>query len=117
MSFAGLTQSDTKFLSDLQKKKDIEKENRRSGDVKAAEPCDVEKITIISSKNPDDSVNLTGGMIRFMYYESLLSNSIIFCVNNNERYLIYNLMNACFCKLLNACFRFVSHNERLLFVH
>ena len=76
MSFAGLTQSDTKFLSDLQKKKDIEKENRRSGDVKAAEPCDVEKITIISSKNPDDSVNLTGGMIRFMYYESLLSNSI-----------------------------------------
>ena len=43
---------------------------------KPTEPCDVEKILITSAKNPGESVNLTGGMIRLMYYESLLSNTI-----------------------------------------
>ncbi len=76
MSFAGLTKSDTKFLSGLQEKRDIEKANKKSGDRRAAEPCEVEKILITSAKNPGESVNLTGGMVRFMYYESLLSNTI-----------------------------------------
>ena len=55
-----------------QKKRDDKKQPAR----KSTEPCDVEKILITSAKNPGESVNLTGGMIRFMYYESLLSNTI-----------------------------------------
>ena len=54
------------------KKRDDKKQPAR----KSTEPCDVEKILITSAKNPGESVNLTGGMIRFMYYESLLSNTI-----------------------------------------
>ena len=54
------------------KKRDEKKQPAR----KSTEPCDVEKILITSAKNPGESVNLTGGMIRFMYYESLLSNTI-----------------------------------------
>ena len=54
------------------KKRDERKQPAR----KPTEPCDVEKILITSAKNPGESVNLTGGMIRLMYYESLLSNTI-----------------------------------------
>ena len=53
-----------------QKKKREENRKRRT------DPCDIEKILITSAKNPKESVNLTGGMVRFMYYESLLSNTI-----------------------------------------
>lgn len=53
-----------------QKKKREENKRRRT------DPCDIEKIVITSAKNPKESVNLTGGMVRFMYYESLLSNTI-----------------------------------------
>ena len=54
---------------DQQKKRE---ENRK----RRTDPCDIEKILITSAKNPKESVNLTGGMVRFMYYESLLSNTI-----------------------------------------
>ena len=54
---------------DQQKKRE---ENRK----RRTDPCDIEKITITSAKNPKESVNLTGGLVRFMYYESLLSNTI-----------------------------------------
>ena len=53
-----------------QKKKREENRKRRT------DPCDIEKILITSAKNPKESVNLTGGLVRFMYYESLLSNTI-----------------------------------------
>ena len=53
-----------------QKKKREENKRRRT------DPCEIEKITITSAKNPKESVNLTGGLVRFMYYESLLSNTI-----------------------------------------
>ena len=53
-----------------QKKIREEKKRRRT------DPCDIQKILITSAKNPKESVNLTGGMVRFMYYESLLSNTI-----------------------------------------
>ena len=52
------------------------RDERKQPARKPTEPCDVEKILITSAKNPGESVNLTGGMIRFMYYESLLSNTI-----------------------------------------
>ena len=52
------------------------RDERKKPTRKPTEPCDVEKILITSAKNPGESVNLTGGMIRFMYYESLLSNTI-----------------------------------------
>jgi len=54
-----------------EQKKIREKNKRRRTD-----PCDIQKILITSAKNPKESVNLTGGLIRFMYYESLLSNTI-----------------------------------------
>ena len=54
-----------------EQKKIREKNKRRRTD-----PCDIQKILITSAKNPKESVNLTGGMFRFMYYESLLSNTI-----------------------------------------
>ena len=54
-----------------EQKKIREKNKRRRTD-----PCDIQKILITSAKNPKESVNLTGGMVRFMYYESLLSNTI-----------------------------------------
>ena len=50
-----------------QQKKREENKRRRT------DPCEIEKITITSAKNPKESVNLTGGLVRFMYYESLLS--------------------------------------------
>ena len=53
-----------------QQKKREENKRRRT------DPCEIEKITITSAKNPKESVNLTGGLVRFMYYESLLSNTI-----------------------------------------
>ena len=53
-----------------QKKKREENKRRRT------DPCDIQKILITSAKNPKESVNLTGGLVRFMYYESLLSNTI-----------------------------------------
>tara|TARA_B100001250_G_C19779902_1_gene781388 strand:- start:139 stop:1647 length:1509 start_codon:yes stop_codon:yes gene_type:complete len=77
MSFAGLLPGDRKFLSDLQEKRDIEKSNKKSGDRRTIEPCLFEKFTITSNKkDSEDIVNLTGGFVRFMYYESLLSNTI-----------------------------------------
>ena len=54
-----------------EQKKIREKNKRRRTD-----PCDIQKILITSAKNPKESVNLTGGLVRFMYYESLLSNTI-----------------------------------------
>jgi len=42
---------------------------------KPAGPANVKEVTVFSNKNRDN-VNLTGGMIRLMYYESLLSNCI-----------------------------------------
>ena len=53
------------------------RDERKKPTRKPTEPWDVEKILITSAKNPGESVNLTGGMIRFMYYESLLSLSLI----------------------------------------
>ena len=43
---------------------------------KATEPCSVEKVLVHSNKKKGETVNLTGGLVRLMYYESLLANSI-----------------------------------------
>ena len=48
----------------------------REGRAKATEPCSVEKVLVHSNKKKGETVNLTGGLVRLMYYESLLANSI-----------------------------------------
>ena len=52
MSFQGLTKSDTKFLSGLEERLISKKANKKSGDRRRTEPCEVEKILITSAKNP-----------------------------------------------------------------
>jgi hypothetical protein len=59
-----------------QKKREEQQKKREENKRRRTDPCEIQKILITSAKNPKDSVNLTGGMVRFMYYESLLSNTI-----------------------------------------
>ncbi len=77
----GLTQEDSKFLSKIHKEeKEKKKKEKERATRKLTEPCDVEKVLV--TKKPKEgegesaTVDLSGGLIRLMYYESLLSNTI-----------------------------------------
>ena len=39
-------------------------------------PAEVQKIAVVSNKDSSNTVDLTGGLIRLMYHESLLSNTV-----------------------------------------
>ena len=39
-------------------------------------PAEVQKIAVVSNKDSNNTVDLTGGLIRLLYYESLLSNTV-----------------------------------------
>ena len=39
-------------------------------------PASVEELSVISNKDSNNTVDLTGGLIRLLYYESLLSNTV-----------------------------------------
>tara|TARA_B100001996_G_scaffold380887_1_gene369230 strand:+ start:489 stop:2003 length:1515 start_codon:yes stop_codon:yes gene_type:complete len=76
----GLTKADSEFLSKTHKEaKEQEKKETERNKRKLTEPCDVERILVTSNKQEGgepNTVDLSGGLIRLMYYESLLSNTI-----------------------------------------
>ncbi len=39
-------------------------------------PASVEELSVVSNKDSNNTVDLTGGLIRLLYYESLLSNTV-----------------------------------------
>lgn len=43
---------------------------------KSGEPSFIERLDIVSNKDPSKTVSVTGGTIRLMYYESILQDSI-----------------------------------------
>tara|TARA_E500000305_G_scaffold89831_1_gene76956 strand:- start:39 stop:1523 length:1485 start_codon:yes stop_codon:yes gene_type:complete len=70
----GLTKADSDFLKKVHKEA---KEEKKKLDRKPSEPCEVKKVIVSSTKKGDsNTVDLTGGLIRLMYYESMLSNTI-----------------------------------------
>jgi hypothetical protein len=68
----GLTKADSDFLKKIHKEA---KEEKKKLDRRPSEPCEVKKV-IVSSNKGSNTVDLTGGLIRLMYYESMLSNTI-----------------------------------------